>query len=752
VSLFTELKHRSVFRVAASYAVIGWLVLQIADVVLEPIGAPDWSMRALIVLVIIGLPVAVVLAWSFEITPEGVQRDRGAPGDARPVVHGLRRYADVFVIAVLVVVIAILLAWKKPIDFEVTDTPVVAVLPFNEIGAEDNVFGMGLADTLIHKLGQVGQLVVLTSSSTFEFAGTSLDLAEVGAKLGANILLEGTVQRGSGALRVNARLVEARSGQQLWSDSYERTAADLFAVQDQIASEVSRALSVVLSADQQQRMAEPVTSSLTAFDAYTLGQVNFAERSPDGVRNALRYFREAVRLDPNFALAQARLAEVLLAAPTYLRHEVDWQELREEAWNAVEAALRLDPNLGDSHLARYYFEMAERTYAGQGTLSDEELSSLVHTAAELSPNNARAFRALAWNSEDPQQKISHLERAARLDPRSGIIRNDIAMLYAEQGDYELSVDWLLKAATTSEPYFPIGYTNIPVIWAFYAGRQDEAARWSGLIAREIGKVYRLFHCVYLMWLGALEEAQRALDELAIDAEKRPDGKLAVAIFRSFLSWRKGDTESAEQQLISLLETTLPEHPNQPDISNVFGMDRVMALSAAFQVEAGQPEEALARYVAAYPSPGNFHVGLRANTYFHPLLMTGVLLKLNGRAPEGRSLMHEYLASHEEFPIDTRDGTGFNRFLAYALLGRLEDARVELQNALELNFTANISMLELPRFDADYRRVMNDPDVAAMYQELLILIEAQLAAYREQPELAPERIPESLKSLSEVEAD
>ncbi|HKX55922.1 MAG TPA: FlgO family outer membrane protein, partial [Xanthomonadales bacterium] len=245
---FARLRQRGVLRVAFSYALIAWLLLQIGDVVIEPLGAPAWVMRALIVLVIAGFPVALLLAWFFELTPSGIQRDTLPEGAARPRVLGIRHYADVLIIGVLLIAVVFLLAKQEGWVDEDQGPPVIAVLPFTELGAgNDSYFGAGLSDTLIHKLGQLSQLVVLASSSTFEFHGQGLDLRAVGAKLSASSILEGTVQRAGNQLRINARLVEVKSGQQLWSGSFERPSTDLFAVQDEIAGAVSDALEVVLS-------------------------------------------------------------------------------------------------------------------------------------------------------------------------------------------------------------------------------------------------------------------------------------------------------------------------------------------------------------------------------------------------------------------------------------------------------------------------------------------------------------------------
>jgi len=210
---------------------------------------PGWVMRTLIFAVVTGFPVALLLAWFFEIGPGGISRDRLPEGEARPKAPGIRRYADLIIIGVLLVTVIVLLARETGILEEEAGPPVVGVLPFTEFGgpSAETYFGDGLADTLTYKLGQLQQLIVLAPSSTMAFRDPTLNLMEVGAKLGATALLQGTVRRTDNLPRVNARLADTATGQQLWAGSFDRPSGDLFAVQDEVAQSVSAALSLVLS-------------------------------------------------------------------------------------------------------------------------------------------------------------------------------------------------------------------------------------------------------------------------------------------------------------------------------------------------------------------------------------------------------------------------------------------------------------------------------------------------------------------------
>jgi len=747
--VIARLRKRGVVRVAASYAVITWLALQIADVVLDPLGAPAWAMRAAIVVAMLGFPVAVLLAWFYELGPDGIHRDTAPESSPRPSARGIGRFADLVIIAVLLIVIGILIA-RGPGEYRPGngESPVVAVLPFTEIGAEeDGFFGMGLADTLIHKLGQLPQLVVLTSNSTFQFRGPGLDLAAVCAQLGASALVEGTVQRAAGRFRINARLVEAKSGRQIWSDQYDRKSGDVFAVQDEIATAVSSALSVVLSPGDEKRLAQPLTNSLTAFDAYTLGQLNLAKRSLF-VHDAIGFFQRAIELDPDYALAQAALAEALYMAPYYLRDDIDWEDVADEARAAAAAARELNPELAEAWLAQFYVAEAENRWSGEQIWLDEQLHSWLKRAIELNPSSAAATRYLARYAESPEEKIRLLERAALLDPRSGIIAYDVAVEYSQLRDFDRATEWLLKSGNTAEPFFRIGYSNIPIVYAFDAGALDEAARWAHLFSLAFPGEFDSLHFESLWDLGLMSEAADVLEKIRNRAAESGDPDLSAYVhFNDFINaWRNGDSESADSIFDQIARESLSELEEWPDLSRYPGADWLMALHAVSLVRAGEHAHALEAYQAAIPQPLEYDANVNSSIFFQPALMTAALMKLNGQHGEARRLILQFIEHRQASPVGGRPGVGHARFMAQALLGDVESARAAMQEVLDANFTAMTWQLEVAGFDADYRAVMADPSVEAMYQELLARIAVMRESYLQQPELPPEIMPARFKSL------
>jgi TolB-like protein len=254
-SFFSELQRRNVFRVTAAYAIVGWLIAQIADLGLESFGAPDWVMKTLLLLLIIGLPVAIVLSWAFEMTSEGVRRETDA-ADALPVVPKSGRKLDLIIIACLAIALAYFVYESREdagAGSRIVVDKSIAVLPFINIGGntEDDYLSDGLAETLLHLLAQVEEIQVAARTSAFKFKNTNEDVRIIGEQLGVATVLEGSIQRSGEKIRITAQLINVDDGFHLWSANFDRTINDIFVVQDEIAKSVVAALQVTLLGDVQ---------------------------------------------------------------------------------------------------------------------------------------------------------------------------------------------------------------------------------------------------------------------------------------------------------------------------------------------------------------------------------------------------------------------------------------------------------------------------------------------------------------------
>ena len=353
--LFTELKRRKVFRVAVVYAATAFAVLQGADILLPNLGVPDWAMRFLVAVVLLGFPIALVLAWALELRPDGeVKRTEAAAPEAPATVPPLLGKRTLLIAALLVAVgIGLSAGWLfKPSGKSASEdqtvaadahlTPSLAVLPFvNMSGNEDNeYFSDGLTETLLHKLAQVSGLKVAARTSSFAFKGRNIDAREIADALNVAHVLEGSVQRAGDRVRITAQLIQAVDGYHLWSQVFDRELDDIFAVQDDIAVHVATALRGSLL--QEALVVEDgSTENLEAYDFYLRGRAALYDRNADRLREAVRLMRRAIALDPEFALAWAGLSEALEDEAIFegrRRELYDSDEFLESARTAVRLA------------------------------------------------------------------------------------------------------------------------------------------------------------------------------------------------------------------------------------------------------------------------------------------------------------------------------------------------------------------------------------------------------------------------------
>jgi TolB-like protein/tetratricopeptide (TPR) repeat protein len=454
-SLLHRLRERGVIRVAASYAVIAWLLLQIADVTFEPLGVPRWVMVALIVTAVIGLPVMAALAWFYEIGDSGIQRDTAPDGAVRPVVSGLRRNTDIVIILVLLAVIGALLGRQAGLDASNSGTPTIAVLPFENLDrtAQGEVLALGIAESVLHQLAGLSEIDVIARASSFAVQDSKADAVEIGRRLAARYLLGGTMQRAGEHLRVTAHLVDASSGEQLWSLRFDRPAGDIFAVQDEIAVQVTEALELSVGPSAMERMKGQGTTNLAAYLAYLQGRTLFAHARVAEVEEALGQFERAAKLDPRFAAAYVSRAEAELFVAEYggsgerrERFEAAWRHGQE----LIARALELDPENGDAYLHRAHLAAFRDLAAAE----QDYLRGL-----KLSPNAAKGYAGLAAVVyETPSRRdeaLALLERARKLDPlEPGYDVTKALFLFMERADLKGSIALLLDVVKRHPQYQP----------------------------------------------------------------------------------------------------------------------------------------------------------------------------------------------------------------------------------------------------------------------------------------------------------
>lgn len=426
--LFKELKRRNVFRVAVAYTIAAWVIVQVVELAAEAFGAPAWVMQMTIAALAIGFVPAVIASWVFEMTPEGIRRERDLIENDAVSRHAGKRL-DIAVIVLLVAAIGLLLADRFLFDAPIAPTqPVaeapdsdsepwqldsIAVLPFADFSpTRDQAWlGEGIAETLLHELAQVGGLRVSARTSSFAYRQRDADVATIGRELGVATVLEGSVQRAGERLRVVAQLVRTDTQEHVFSKTFDRDADDIFAIQDEIAAAVTEAL-LGTAARTQDGMAR---TDVSVYDLYLEGRQLWQERTADSVERAVGLLKRAVEQDPRYAPARSELATALLFEHFY--GEAELEVNRPDIERHIRHALELDPDNAQA-------------WAARGLLLEEldlrsEGMEALHRAEALAPNDANIQVWLGNRYYDTTrfaEAATHFERAMELDPLNRWVR------------------------------------------------------------------------------------------------------------------------------------------------------------------------------------------------------------------------------------------------------------------------------------------------------------------------------------------
>lgn len=422
---FTELKRRNVYKVAIAYSVAGWLVIQVATQVFPFLEIPNWVVRLIIALVVLGFPVAAISAWAFEITPQGIKRTEEA--DALPPSEHRRHHAWIYVVLVCGAVSAALFCLGRYTAGSKTEIPgdaankSIAVLPFENV-SEDKAFVFfadGVQDEILTDLAKIADLKVISRTRVMQFKDrAALKLPEIAQALKVSYVLEGSVQRSGNRVRVSAQLIDARNDIHIWAEKYERDLADVFAIQSEIAQAIANHLQAKLSPKEKSAINERPTSDVAAHDLYLRAKELIYEgevrpsRQRENLLEAVQLLDQAVARDPAFLLAYCRLASTHDLIYFFNYDHTDSRLKLAEA--SIASAVRLQPDAGQTHLAQaihFYWGYLDYNKAR------EEL-----TKAEQSlPNEAQVFKFLGlidrrqgrWN-----EAVRNLERVVELDPRN----------------------------------------------------------------------------------------------------------------------------------------------------------------------------------------------------------------------------------------------------------------------------------------------------------------------------------------------
>lgn len=596
-NLFSELKRRRVWRVAGGYILVVWMGVEIVVETFPLLGAPDWVPRLVVVLAFLGFPITVILAWLFDVTPEGVVRTRsledggetgedgkagggvagdGTDADAAPRVvmqAGPARLAGVFGAGIVVALVgfgAYSMVNPRAL-FRPESIQSIAVLPFNDLSAagDQGYFADGVTEELINRLARLEEIRVAGRASSFAFRDRDPGLDEIAERLGVDAVVEGSLRRDGDQLRVTVELVDVASGFQIWSDSYDRTADDIFTIQDDIAAAIVDALRVQLVPGTSRIRAG--TDNVRAHDAYLLGLARWHARTPEDLTRALEYFKQAVAEDPSFAPAHAGLALTYAVLPSYTDMPAD--TAAELGTTAAARALALNAQLAEGHAA-----LGQIAQAFEWNLDAAEVAYT--RAIEFQPNYATAH---GWYAETLimlgrlSEAEQELDKAEQLDPLAVATRHTRAYLYVARRELD-AARASYRRLLADNPGYTIGHLGLLLVCLAEDCPDDaiNAARaaYPPAVADVMIQVVRA-------------DADPSLRPQAMEALDGLDGTLPpsqLALYRAALGDREGAITRLQQAYEEGVDPNLPFFVVHPLFDSLRRDPRFEAIAEGLGVE------------------------------------------------------------------------------------------------------------------------------------------------------------------------
>ena len=526
-SLWRELRQRNVVKVAVSYAIVGWLLIEISSVLLPTFEAPQWVLKVIILLIGLGFVLAVFLSWVYELTPQGVVRTDTAPLDAN-INRISRRKLSLAIISFLLLAVGLFASiyWfaadeTLPLAEHAAQTPTatdevaqqvplansIAVLAFDDLSPDrdQEYFSDGISEEILNLLAHVDGLKVTSRTSSFSYKGTGEDLQTIAGELDVTHVLEGSVRKAGNQVRITAQLIEAATDAHLWSENYTRDLTNVFDIQDEIAANVVEVLRIKLLGDLTIAADSQRPDTPEAHNAYLLGRHHLIFRRTEDLLAARDYFRSAIELDPEFAAPYVGLADTYIVQHMYGVMLLD--KVIEDAKPAIERALQLDPHMGPAYTSRGWINWQQGDWEAAGEDFRRGIS--------LSPNYATGHHwysiFLFYALHRTEEAIAVMESALTLDPLSPIINENAGRTRIWHGDVEVGLAYY-RRANELIPRFPNFYRDVGEIEGLN-GRMAEAHRlfrtaWS----LDSGNPYLPYNIAYCyLVVGDLEQAKRWFD-------------------------------------------------------------------------------------------------------------------------------------------------------------------------------------------------------------------------------------------------
>ena len=708
-SLIEELKRRNVLRVAATYAVVAWIIIEAGSVLLPTFGASESVFQTYVVVVVVGFLVSLVLAWVFEVTPEGVKLEKNIDR-SESITPRTGRRLDYAFVGLLVIALGISVTLNvtgmrdtQAVPPAAVDRSSIAVLPFTSRSTDpqNQLFADGIHDDLLTRLANVSALKVISRTSVMEYRDTTKNLREIAEELGVGVIMEGAVQRSGDSVRITAQLIDASTDEHIWAKSYDRqlSMVNLFAIQSEISEEITRAMKATLTNDEQLRLTNIPTDSLAAYNLYTQGRDNLYKRRLETLQKAREQFEEAIALDPDYAEAHAGLAEsVLLLLNNHQALAAD--EVFNIARNSLGTALSLNPNLSDAHAAEGLLkhQMWQANRSGPGL---EEAAACLISALEINPNNASAymwFAGIRASQRQIEEAIELYHESLRVDPLGKIPYANLPGLYARRGQNDVALDLFVKAVQI-HPDWPTAYQNLAA-HLNALGRVDEAVAWAikgqELSTDPIGGASMVLAYV------EFGEYDKAMDVFSDITPEHPMYEVGLSMDKVL----QGDFPGA----LEVIETSIErvENPTQLQLSlmTVFsGLNGDFDKARKFS-ELRHPEFA----ADAIPEADEFNVSSMIGYAF-------ILQKL-GENRRADTLLQSALTVVRTLPRIGLGGHGIRDVQILALQGKTREALSAFRDAIDEGFRGTVASNGWPLTLDPYLDSLRDqPAFQAMTSEI-----------------------------------
>ncbi len=702
-----ECRRRRVFRVVSLYIVGAWIVLQVADLAFESWDIPSTALRYIWIGVILGIPVAVIFGWRFDIIGGRIIH---TPDSDTSADLSLRR-ADVLILAALAaVVVAALYGVGAEISTIQTPRPdqqiaasvdpkSIAVLPFKNISTDKSSAGflaVGIQDDLLTRLSKIAALKVISRTSTQRYQDTKKSARDISRELGVGKVLEGGVQRAGNQIRINVQLIDAAMDEHLWAATYDRdlTAENVFAIQSEIVETIIQELKATLTPQETLRLATMPTRNLDAYTAYLKGMNQAGIESIESLNAAIEYFKIAVELDENFALAYVGLADAYLTLAANFLGGLRTDESNALAEPAVVRALELDKNLGQAHATLGFLRRQ------QGDLQGAEAA--FKQAILLQPNYPRVFRLygrLRWQEGRSEDALEFLEKALELDPFSAAATFDVARINDESGRFDEALAGYLRVIEI-EPDHAFAYVYIAAIHFLVYGRADESLVWYRKAAQNdaLSPSLQAAQAMAYLEIGDPDSAKIWVDKaLGLG----PDTFWAV--WSSLcLNLYQGDDDAAQRDARTMHEL-FPR--------NWGGLNLLRNADLA----AGRYEVARSRYARAFPELMESEVPYVNTSNYDAAVDLALVLKHLGQQGRAADLLSESLKVLETLNRHGTNGYWITDVRIYALQQRPQRALAALREAIGEGWRV-LSWYYLDH-DPNLDSIRDEPEFEKLRQEL-----------------------------------